>query len=329
MRFVARAGFALLLIVAALAVTLVLVTTLSLLRQTRDAESDPPPGGRFVETSLGPVHVLEWGEADAPPILLLHGTAAWSGLWRETGEALAAEGWRAVAMDMPPFGFSAHRNGADYARPVQARRVLDVAATLGRPVLLAHSIGAGPGAEALLREPGAFSGAVLVAPAVGLGRTDPPPAILGFRPLRLAAASLATHPALTRIGLRGFVHRKDAATEEVADVLREPLDVRSLTPGVADWLPTLLGAGPDERSRMPESWAALETPLALIWGREDDVTPLPQGEAIRRLVPGTPLIVLEDVGHIPQVEAPEAFREALFGALAAIGGPDGESAGSR
>lgn len=321
MRFAARAGFAFLLLAAALAVTLAMVHALSLQRQTRVPESDPPPGGRFVETSLGPVHVLEWGAPDAPPVLLLHGTAAWSGLWRETGEALAAEGWRAVAMDMPPFGFSPHREGADYARPVQARRVLEVAAALGRPVLLAHSIGAGPGAEALVRQPDAFSGAVLVAPAVGLGVTDPPPAALGFRPLRLAVASLVTHPALTRIGLRGFVHRKDAATEEVADVLREPLDVRGLTAGVADWLPTLLGAGPDERSRMPEGWAALETPLALIWGREDGVTPLAQGKAIQRLVPGTPLIVLEDVGHIPQVESPEAFREALFEALGAIGVP--------
>jgi pimeloyl-ACP methyl ester carboxylesterase len=35
------------------------------------------------------VRYLEWGDADAPPILLLHGFSSTAVAWRNVGEALA------------------------------------------------------------------------------------------------------------------------------------------------------------------------------------------------------------------------------------------------
>ena len=57
-------------------------------------------------------------------MVLFHGTAAWSELWRQTSDALAAAGFHVIALDLPPFGFS-DRPG-NYTRQDQAARISDV-----------------------------------------------------------------------------------------------------------------------------------------------------------------------------------------------------------
>ena len=312
MRTITLIKVALFLILAAI-VAMGVAYGLALIRETRAPESDPPEGGRFVETAEGPVHVLEWGDPDDRTLLLLHGTGAWAGLWAPTGEALAAEGFHVVAMDLPPFGFTPRRPGADYARPAQAARVLALAEVLEGPVLVAHSVGAGPGAAALLREPEAFDGAVLVAGAIGLGASAPPPLPRMLR--RGLSALLVTNPAFTERWLRLFVHRDEVVTEEMVEMLQEPLRGIGLTDAVAEWLPTLLGAGPGEVSRREETWEGHEGPVALIWGEEDGVTPPEDAERLDGLLRDSRLAVLPGVGHIPQIEDPEAFRAALLEAL--------------
>ncbi|NAZ18014.1 alpha/beta hydrolase, partial [Glutamicibacter soli] len=92
-------------------------------------ESDPlqvvlPAEGRIVQTDAGALHVIEMGPPDGPPLLFLHGTAAWSGLWQPVLGAMAAQGYRAIALDMPPFGFSERSPGDSHDRAAQAARIL-------------------------------------------------------------------------------------------------------------------------------------------------------------------------------------------------------------
>ena len=58
----------------------------------------------------------------------------------------------------------------------------------------------------------------------------------------------------------------------------------------------------------------IDIPTALLWGRHDRFVPAALGrDASARL--GWPLQVLEDSGHVPHIEQPEAFLHALRGAL--------------
>src|SRR5512144_3451173 len=95
-------------------------------RETATREALAPSGGRLVQTPSGGVFIQEKGPADGIPVVLFHGTAAWSELWRHTSDALAAAGFHVIALDLPPFGFS-DRPGT-YTRADQAARVND---TLG------------------------------------------------------------------------------------------------------------------------------------------------------------------------------------------------------
>jgi pimeloyl-ACP methyl ester carboxylesterase len=56
-------------------------------------------------------------------------------------------------------------------------------------------------------------------------------------------------------------------------------------------------------------------PVALIWGKRDRMVPLRIAELASSRF-GWPLHVVDDVGHVPHIEQPEAFLGALRAALA-------------
>ena len=75
-------------------------------RETRTRLEAAPSRGRFVQAADVEIFVQELGPSGAPVVLFVHGMGAWSELWRETLAATAAAGFRAVALDLPPFGYS-------------------------------------------------------------------------------------------------------------------------------------------------------------------------------------------------------------------------------
>jgi pimeloyl-ACP methyl ester carboxylesterase len=294
----------------------------AMIREVGVLPVDPPAEGRIVETALGPIYVEELGPEGGTPLLLVHGSVGWSRMWRPTSEALAAEGYRAIAFDMPPMGWSFRDAGGDYSRQTQARRVLALVEALGiRPVLIAHSFGAGAAAEAAMQEPEAFAGLIVVSGAIALGRDgsgQTPPWPLGYPFMReLAISATVTNPTAMGPMLRLFLHRKEAATPEVLDMLNRPNRRAGTTAALAAWLPSLLVSPAGAASTRPEGWQALSLPVAFIWGDRDTATPLADGQALADLT-GAPLSVLPEVGHIPQIEAPAEFQAVLIAALAAL-----------
>lgn len=296
-----------------------LLTLLWVLVFVRERDDTVPAGLRLVPTTLGRVAVAERGPAAGPPILLIHGTAGWSGFWREVAAHLARRGWRVIAVDVPPFGYSDRDPAARYGRPDQARRLAEVLrATAGRrpAAVVAHSFGAGAGVELALRSPHAVGRLVLVDPALGVPDAEP----RGARALRIRAiaepltAATVTNPwALTPL-LRTMLTRKHSA-DRWYDTLRAPMRRSGTTGGYAAWLPTLFASDDLALSRTSAGLRSLKMPVALIWGEADTVTPIAQGEALAKLVRPVAFVRLPGVGHIPHIEDPAGFTAALDQAL--------------
>ena len=59
----------------------------------------------------------------------------------------------------------------------------------------------------------------------------------------------------------------------------------------------------------------IEVPTALLWGRHDRFVPLRLAESPSARL-GWPLHVIDDAGHVPHLEQPDAFLAALHSALA-------------
>lgn len=227
-------------------------------RETTRRSSAAPLGGRFVRAEGVEVFVQEEGPPDGPPVLLVHGTGAWSELWRETLDFLAGEGYRAIAIDVPPFGYSGKPRGAKaYQRGREAQRleaVLD-ALNVRRAAVVAHSVGSRSAAELALRAPHRVRSLVLIDPALGFApqRNDESPSfelnhpslplrafLCAGRGRDLVLGATATNPQLTRTIFTKFVSRPEAITEERVAVLQRPLGVQGSTRAYGDWLRNLL-----------------------------------------------------------------------------------------
>jgi len=77
-----------------------------------DALAHPPPGHRLIVEAAGiPFSALAWGDADARPLLLIHGVTASARIWWRVGPALAASRRRVVAVDLPGHGLTGHWRG--------------------------------------------------------------------------------------------------------------------------------------------------------------------------------------------------------------------------
>ena len=326
-----RAGALLTGLIATVIGVLVLLWVLAFVRERDDAV---PAGIRLVPTSLGRVAVAESGPVAGPPVLLIHGTAGWSGFWREVAAHLAQRGWRVIAVDVPPFGYSDRDPAARYGRPDQAQRLAEVLrATAGKQpaAVVAHSFGAGAGVELALRDPRAVGRLVLVDPALGVPDAAPAGAgLVGVRALAAPVTSATiTNPwALTPL-LRTMLARKHSA-DRWYDTLRGPMRRSGTTGGYAAWLPALFASDDGAVSRNSAGLRSLKMPVALIWGEADTVTPIAQGEALAKLVRPTAFLRLPGVGHIPHIEDPAAFPAALDQALmrSGVGAAAGSSEGS-
>ena len=290
----------------------------------RETETAMPAESRMVPTPLGGVAVQMAGPADGTPIMLVPGTAGWSGFWRNVAAHLAARGWRVIAADLPPFGYSERDDGARYDRTSQAARLAAVIErTAGRPaIVVGHSFGAGAVAELALRAPAQVRALVLVDAA--LGALDPAPEGGGATGWALGQSWIAqpltsasmTNPMLTGRLFRSLLARKEAAAPWL-DTIRQPMRRTGTTAAYAAWLPALMTSDDGGLSRRSANLARVAMPVHLIWGEADTVTPLAQGETLARLMRARSFARLAGVGHIPHIEDEAGFLAALD---AAIGG---------
>ncbi len=304
------------LLLIALVLCLVLLRLFAAQRESQD-QSAAPLQGLMVPTASLSFYVQSSGPADAQPVLLAHGTAAWSGFWDKETKLLGDAGYRAIAFDMPPFGYSDRAPDGDYSRLTQARRILDLVSTLeAPPIMVAHSFGAAAATEAVLKDPNAFAGLIIVDGALSMDASAVQAALpLPLRPRVLretAIAATATNPLATKFLLRGLLYNKDAATDGYVKTLQQPQKRRGTTPAYADWLPALLAPSPDALSRDPAAYANLPIPVRIIWGDKDTVTPPDQAEALATALGQGGVSYLRDVGHIPHIEAPDAFAQLLL-----------------
>jgi pimeloyl-ACP methyl ester carboxylesterase len=313
-----------------LLLVLVFFSVLALLRE-RATRGAAPSTGRFVRASDVDVFLQESGPASGQPVLLMHGTGAWSEIWRETMTALAAGGYRAIAIDVPPFGYSEKPAGAAaYSRERQAQRILGVMDALQLPqaILVGHSVGARPTIEAALAAPQRVQRLILVDPALGFApdgkgfqQNDPSWAVrtlFRLKPLRFAVlATGGTNPLFIRSLFASFVSKKDAVTPARVEMLKRPMAVAGTTNGYGDWLQVLLVERDGSLASDFSRFRTLPMPVGIIWGSTDTVTPLWQGQRLHELIPHSTLIVLDGVGHIPYIEDAAAFNRELVESLRA------------
>lgn len=274
--------------------------------------------GTYVDVAGLDMHYTSWGPTSGQPILLIHGTLAWSKTWFEVAERLAARGFHVVAPDLPPFGFSERPVDGDYSRKAQAKLILGFADALNleNMILVGHSFGGGATIEAAFTAPKRIKGLVLLDVALGLDNPAGPDIVakLFAAPVlgRSLTAASFTNPLMTGKGLRDFIYDDAIVDAKRIALYQKPFAVTDTSREVAKWLAGALFSD-ESRSLAADrrNYAKFDRPAVLIWGREDSVTPLAQGEQIRALLPRSTLVVLDRVNHIPHVEQPDSVAGVI------------------
>lgn len=301
-------------------IALVFVTGLALMtfgwlalnRETLAPREAAGPGAKYARVGDLAIHYQEWGPADGKPLILMPGSFAWSETYRDIAIPLGERGWRVIGIDMPPFGYSERPADHDYSRTAQANRLLDFADALklDRFALGVHSYGGGGAIEAAFLAPDRIDALILLDVALGLGKQDqagPPLApLLRIASVRnLLTAATFTNPLMIGKGLRDFIHDDALVTPQRIEIYARPGTVAGTTQAVGLW--ALTGLFADESAAYSanlDNYYSFDAPVLVIWGREDTVTPLAQGEQIAAAFPKGRLEVLDAVNHIPQVEKP-------------------------
>lgn len=298
-------------------------------RETKTIVEAAPSNGRFITAADTRIFIQEAGPRSGQPVLLIHGTGAWSEIWRGTIRPLARAGFHVVAMDIPPFGFSEKPDGAAaYSREKQAKRIIGVldALDLTHAIVVGHSVGARPTIEAALEDPARIEKLVLVDPALGFQADSNADAhfeqnrpslfartFWSTRPLRNAALSTyGTNPWSIKRLFSAFVSRKEAVTDARVRMLQQPLSIKNTTNAQGDWLEMLLVAQDTSLASEFANFQRLHMPVLVIWGSSDTVTPLWQGKQLQGLIPTSRLAVIAGVGHIPYIENVAAFNDSLL-----------------
>jgi len=324
-------GYILKLLAAILILLLAVILFFSIqanLRETKTRQEAAPSTGRFVQAGDVELFIQEMGPEDGQVILFIHGTAAWSGLWRETMTPLAEAGYRCIAIDIPPFGYSERPDLPSYGNADQAKRIVALMDTLEieRAILLGHSFGGGATMETALMIPQRID-ALILEDVGGLNlnlastaqKPSPVGSFLGTPFIRNPVlAATATNPLFTKTLISAMILDPEDATEEKVRILQEPLVLQGATNTLGDWLQAVLGPQEVSLTSDPANYQKLTMPTLILWGDSDKVIPLAEGEYLNSLIRNSQLRIMQGVNHIPHLEDLEQFTRLVLEFLAAL-----------
>ncbi len=286
-----------------------------------DGHVPPWPGedrdGTWVRT--GP---REGGE----PALFVHGLGGSSTNWTDLVALLAGQ-VEAEALDLPGFGRSAPPADGRYRLRTHAQAVVRCVERSGRgPVhLFGNSLGGAVSTVVAARRPDLVRTLTLVSPALPALRprrgSDPRLPLLLLPGLdRLARRALArtTPEQRARAVLQlCYADPSRISAERVAEAVEE-VRRRSGLPHEAvafrDSLRGLVAAylAPGARSLWQQA-ARATAPTLLVWGAQDRLVDVSIAPRAARTFPDARLLVLDDVGHVAQMERPDVVARAFLG----------------
>ena len=265
---------------------------------------------REVPTPYGTFHIETAGQG--APVLFIHGGTASAREWRPV-LPLLAEHAACVAIDRLGCGLS-DRSARGYDRATLTASLFSLADALGwdQFAVVGQSFGGFWALSMAFAQPARLSGLVVVN---GAGGPMSEAELAAWQERRQRRQQQRTANTETAI--------EQTMQEIFADPARVPASFRDdlrfqmahaaagQSEAVAGEFAALAGAPYD----------ALRMPTLVVWGEADAMIPIERGRRLAAAIPGARFVGLPGVGHTCQVEAPEAFADALAPFLDALPRP--------
>jgi pimeloyl-ACP methyl ester carboxylesterase len=247
-----------------------------------------------------------------PVVLLIHGIAGTSALWDTLIPALARTR-TVVAPDLPGHGQSGSSAG-DYSVGALAATARDLLLALGedRATVVGHSLGGGVAMQFSYLFP-EFAERLVLISSGGLGRTVNPV----LRSAALPGAELVTRGLGLGVRSAGALARRLPLVPHPSGVLAE---LERSVAALADpetraafhaTLRAVVGPQGQRVFAGDRLYLAETMPTLIVWGADDRIIPVGHGRRAHDAMPGSRLVVLENVGHFAPLDAPEALETII------------------
>jgi pimeloyl-ACP methyl ester carboxylesterase len=238
---------------------------------------------RSVQVAGHRVHYLAKGAGDGPVVVLVHGLGGHGEDWLNLSDYLVKAGYRVYLPDLPGYGRSEQPADFSYSVHDEAKAVVGFLDALGlkQVDLGGWSMGGGVVQHVAIKHPERVRRLMLF-DAVGLDQmpTFDVRLFTPATPAELDQLDALLYPNPPKVP--GFIAR---------DILRHS----SMNAWVIHRALDSMRTGQDATDTLlPE----LKMPLLIVWGAEDRIIPLSQGETMHRLVPRAELDVFPGCGHM-------------------------------
>ncbi len=273
-------------------------------------------GGEFITVGDRRIYCRRAGTG--PRLLLIHGFPTSSFDWAPMWPMLTSR-FEVLAFDLLGFGFSAKPRGHRYRVREQADLVEAVADHFGwrSAFVLAHDYGDTVAQELLARSNHDPAHGALRMQRLCLLNGGLFPETHRARLIQQLLASPVGPALVGLMSRRGFARNMNAlfsptrpldetAIDEYWALLQHESGIHAM--------PSLLGYMAErrhERARWVGALQTTDTPLRLICGAVDPVSGSHMSKRYMELVPHADIVLLDDVGHFPQLEAPERVFAAV------------------
>ncbi|MEA2437382.1 MAG: hypothetical protein QOF65_1938 [Thermoleophilaceae bacterium] len=263
------------------------------------------------------VNYVDYGSSSSghEPVVFVHGLGGCWQNWLENIPRVAAEGRRAIAIDLPGFGFSDMPTDeisiSGYGRVVNE---LCDRLDIGEAALVGNSMGGFIAAETAIQFPARVARMVLVS-AAGVTTSD-----LRSGPIMAGARAVAAVATRTAAMSERVVRRRHIRHLVYHSFIRHPTRIRnellyeitrgSGRPGFLDALRAIMDY--DFRDRLTD----IGCPTLIVWGTEDMLVPSSDADEYERLIPQSRKLIFRDTGHMAMIERPQTFNDCLMEFLA-------------
>ncbi|CUS48864.1 MAG: bifunctional 3-oxoadipate enol-lactonase / 4-carboxymuconolactone decarboxylase PcaL [Idiomarinaceae bacterium HL-53] len=261
--------------------------------------------GEVIEAGLGGTHYQVFGAEHEPTIVLVHGFSMPTAVWGQTGPLLAARGFRVVQYDLWGRGFSA-RPDVPYTGALYEQQLISLldALSIQEPVaIVGLSMGGAITARTVANHPERFSHVAFIAPLHQPMAPPSIPASLGYYMLSaFYVPALATSISPEKYGA--------AVAQELSTAYESQREIEGFTRALTS---SIYSFTPDNHPAYFQRVGERVMPKLVIWGTADDTVPFSHHTGVLSDLNVTTdaLVVFEGAGHLPHLEAPDMFAEAM------------------
>jgi pimeloyl-ACP methyl ester carboxylesterase len=261
-----------------------------------------------VETAHGRLKALVSGDGPEQ-VICLHGLGGTKTSFFETVAALAPA-CTVHAIDLPGFGSSHKPSLGAYNAPWFADSVRSYMDAMGieRAHLVGNSMGGRIAIEVAFDTPERVGSLILLAPALAFRRRQLAPLVKLLRP-ELAVIPHALRERVVRDQFQALFARPDRLDPAVAEIAVDEFCTlyreRAARVAFFSAARNIYLDEPHGERGFYARLTHLEPPALFIWGDSDRIIPAAFAPHVEAALPSAEQVILEDCGHVPQVELAE------------------------